>query len=218
MLDLPGNMAPQFQVGKPGKEKSVPLVKPLDETEWHLLMLLGWHARGFYVEVQPSAAIRLLGNGWIDMQDAPEVIQIARKLLEKIPSELSALVEIREDRFISLRISSEILFLPVSIFRYGVRGSNKEGGVFELTRIDIFTPWATLEGERFEKKINGNTVATLRELEKGDEPKGDWERSLRDQLGSGARGVGMRRMWSTKGNLTSLVDGLQKNGEQSTGV
>ena len=218
MLDLPGMVVPQFQLGKPGKEKSVRLVKPMDETEWHLLMLLGWHARGFYIELQPNAAIRLLGNGWIDGRDVPEVIQIARNLLGKFPPDFFALVEIREDRFVSLRTSAEILFLPVGIFRYRVRGSKKEGGVFELTRADIFTPWASLKGDCFERDINGNTVSTLRELERGDEPQGDWERSLRDQLGSGARGVGLRRIWSTKGNLTSLVEGLQKNEEASSGM
>jgi 8-oxo-dGTP pyrophosphatase MutT (NUDIX family) len=213
MLDLPGSAGTPFQLGKPGKEKSVRFVKPLDETEWHLLMLLGWHACGFHIETKSDAAVRLLGNGWIDGQNAPRFIQLARSLLEKIPSDLSGLVEIREDRFISLRISPDVLFLPVSIFQYKVLGSNKDGGVFLLTRIDIFTRWADLKGDRFERDINGNTVATLRELEKGDEPQGDWERSLRDQFGSGVRGVGLRRLWSTKGNLTSLAEGLLRISE-----
>ncbi|MGV8893920.1 MAG: hypothetical protein ACOH2K_13455 [Burkholderiaceae bacterium] len=213
MLDLPRSAVAPFQLGKPGKEKSVRLVKLMDEAEWQLLMFLGWHTCGFHIELKSDAEVRLLGNGWIDGDDAPGFIQLARSLLEKIPADLSGLLEIREDRFISLRISPDILFLPVSIFQYRVLGSNKDGGVFFLTRIDIVTPWADLKGDCFERAINGNTVATLRELERGDEPQGDWERSLRDQLGSAVRGVGLRRLWSTKGNFASLTEGLLRSSE-----
>jgi 8-oxo-dGTP pyrophosphatase MutT (NUDIX family) len=208
MLDLPRSVGGPFHLGKPGKEKPVHLSKLMDDTEWQLLLLLGWLARDFRIELKPHSLIRALGNGWVDGGDDLQFINVARELIGKLPSELQGLLEIREDRFISLRISSSFLFFPTNIFQYSILGSNKDGGVLQLARLGISTPWAELRGDLFERVITGNTVASLRQLEKGDDPDGDWERSLRDQLGPGVREIGLRRMWTTRGNQASLADGL----------
>lgn len=212
MLDLPGASEAAFQLGKPGKEKAMRLARALEEAEWQLLMLLGWHARGFQIQMIPDAAVRIFGNGWIE---APGIIQLARSLHKKTQSVVPSLVEIREDCYVSLRILPEILFFPVDLFRYRIIGSNKAGGKLQLERREITTTWGSLNGEIYERDINGNTVAALRELEKGDEPPGDWERTLREQLGGGVRGIGLRRLWSTKGNAPCLVEGLRRISETS---
>ncbi|GAB1423604.1 hypothetical protein MASR2M16_08380 [Thauera terpenica] len=80
MLDLPATPDAAFQLGKPGKEKSVRPIKPLEETEWQLLMLLGWHTREFQIQMNADAGVRLLGNGWIE---APGLVSLARGLHEK---------------------------------------------------------------------------------------------------------------------------------------
>ena len=209
MLDLPGASEAVFQLGKPGKEKAKHLAEALEETEWQLLMLLGWHARSYRIQMA-DADVRLLGDGWIE---ARGIIQFARSLHKKIQPVLPGLVEIREDSYMCLRILPDILFLPVDRFRYQVRGSNKAGGKLQLKRLDVITPWGSLNGDIYERDINGNTVATLRELERGDEPSGDWERTLRDQFGEGVRGIGLRRLWSTKGNTPCLVEGLRRISE-----
>lgn len=208
MLDLPGSVGCSFHLGKPGKEKSIRLGKQMDDAEWHLLLFLGWLARDFRIDLNPGSLIRVLGNGWVDAGDDPQLVNVARSLIGKIPVELQGLLEIREDRFISLRISSSCLFFPADKFQYKILGSNKDGGVLRLARLGVSTPWAELKSGLFERGITGNTVASLRQLEKGDEPEGDWERSLRDQLGSGVREIGLRRMWTTKGNQARLVEGL----------
>ena len=212
MLDLPGASEAAFQFGKPGKEKAMRLAVALEEAEWQLLMLLGWHARGYQIQMVPDGGVRMFGNGWIE---APGIIQLARSLHKKTQSVVPGLVEIREDCYVSLRILPDILFFPVGLFRYRILGSNKAGGKLQLKRLEITTPWGSLNGEIYERDITGNTVATLRELEKGDEPSGDWERTLREQFGGGVRGVGLRRLWSTKGNAPCLVEGLRRISETS---
>ena len=207
MLDLPGTPDAAFQLGKPGKEKSVRPINRLGEAEWQLLMLLGWHMRDFQMRLNADAGVRLLGNGWID---APGVVSLARSLHERIQPILPGLVEIREDRYVSISVAPDALLFPADLFRYQIQGSNTTGGVFGLARLELGTPWGRLEENAYERNINGNTVAVLRELEKGDEPAGDWERSLREQFGGGVRSVGLRRLWSTKGNVTSLVEGLKR--------
>ncbi|GAB1423605.1 hypothetical protein MASR2M16_08390 [Thauera terpenica] len=107
------------------------------------------------------------------------------------------------------------LLFPADLFRYQIQGSNSTGGVFRLARPELETPWGRLAENAYERNINGNTVTALRDLEKGDEPVGDWERSLREQLSGGVRGVGLRRLWSTKGNVTSLVEGLKRLSDTS---
>lgn len=204
MLDLPGSLGKCFYSGKPGKEKPIALTRFLDQQEWQLLMLLGWHARGF--PIQEASRIQLLTNGWVN---ASVIIQLAKGLQEKIQAAIPNLIEIRENRYASLRISSNILFLPVELFHYRITGSNKDGGEFCLERQEVQTPWGRLQGGSYEKRITGKTAATLRDLEKGDDPEGDWERNLREQLGEGVRGGGLRRLWSTKGNVPSLVEGLK---------
>lgn len=212
MLDLPGISEATFQLGKPGKERALRPAGALEEAEWQLLMLLGWHARGYEIRMAPDADVRLLGNSWIE---APGIIHLARSLHEKTQPVVPGLVEIREDCYVSLRILPDILFLPVGLFCYQLLGSNKTGGRLQLKRLDVITPWGSLTGDIYDRDINGNTVATLRELEKGDDPPGDWERTLREQFGGGVRGIGLRRLWSTKGNAPCLVEGLRRVSETS---
>lgn len=208
MLDLPGPPEKSFYSGKPGKEKPIAPISPLDMQEWQLLILLGWHARSF--PIKETRRIQLLANGWIN---AVDIIQLTKALQEKIQPVIPNLLEIREDRYASLRISPDILFLPVDLFRYRITGSSKDGGEFWLEREEMQTPWGCLQGGRYEKKVTGKTTTTLRELEKGEDPIGDWERNLREQFGEGVRGLGLRRLWSSKGNSSCLVDGLRRVSE-----
>lgn len=212
MLDLPGTPDASFQLGKPGKEKPVRPIEALGKAEWQLLILLGWHARDFHMRMNADAGVRLLGNGWIE---ARGLVSLARSLHEKIQPVLPGLLEIRENRFVSMSIAPDALLFPADLFRYQIQGSNSTGGVFWFERLELVTPWGRLGNNVYERNINGNTVAALRALEKGDEPDGDWERSLREQLGGGVRGVGLRRLWSTKGNVTSLVEGLKRLSDTS---
>jgi len=208
MLDLPGYPGKSFYSGKPGKEKPIALISPLDHQEWQFLMLMGWHARGFKIE--KASGVKLLANGWVNVID---IIRLAKELQEKIQPVMPNLIEIREDRYASLRISPDILFFPVELFYYRISGSNKGGGEFRLERQKIQTPWGCLQAGHYEKNVTGKTTTTLRELEKGEDPDGDWERNLREQFSEGVRGIGLRRLWSSKGNTSCLVDGLRRISE-----
>jgi len=161
MLDLPGAPDAPFLLGKPGKEKPVRSAKVLTESEWQFLMLLGWHVRGFHIEPSIGAEMQLLDNGWID---APDLAPLARSLIGKMPPDLSGLVEIREGRFVSLRIEPDVLFFTANLFCYQILGSNSAGGMFRLKRPGLETRWGLLGAGDYEKDINGNTAITLRNL------------------------------------------------------
>ncbi len=207
-LDLPGGPNGVFQLGKSGKERVIPPARALSQEEWQLLMLLGWHTRGFHIELAANTGLRLLANGWLD---APSVVPLAQALLDKTQPVLPGLVVIREYRFVSLQVMAEDLFYAANLFHYQVQGSNSAGGVFRLKRSNLETPWGRLCDGNFARDINGNAVTTLRDLEKGDDPSSDhWDRALRDQLGEGIRAIGLRKLSSTKGNLPSLVEGLNR--------
>lgn len=205
MLDLPSHSEGKFFMGRPGKEKPLMTTSKLDDEEWELLMLLGWHRRGFLI--QETKGIRLLESGWLD---ASAAIQVAKNLQGKTHEIVSDLIEIREDRYLALSIAPAIVFFAVDLFHYSITGSNKAGGAFRIERKELQTPWGFLQGGFYEKEISGKTVTTLRNLEKGDDPDGDWERNLREQFGEGVRGIGLRRLWSKKGNTSCLVAGLQR--------
>jgi 8-oxo-dGTP pyrophosphatase MutT (NUDIX family) len=213
MLDLPGSPESGFQIGKPGKEKMLPL--QLNDLEWHLLLLLGWHARGF--SITPGPDLRLLGGGWVRVTKAV-ARTVGTGLLSKVESLSLPLVEMRDGHYLRLRIDPDILMLGATLFGYRVDGSNKDGGVLTVERNSVTTPWCELAGVVSRLSIGGNTVSILRELERGDSPEGlpdvkakSWERNLRDQL-SGLTALGLRRLWSTKHNVSSLVEGLRHIG------
>ena len=84
-----------------------------------------------------------------------------------------------------------------------------------VTRDEVTTVWGKLLGDTTRVSINGNTISILRELQRGDEPKDlpgmkadSWERNLREQLKS-LKLLGLRRFWTTKNNVSSLVDGIR---------
>jgi 8-oxo-dGTP pyrophosphatase MutT (NUDIX family) len=213
MLDLPGSPESGFQIGKPGKEKLLPL--QLNDLEWHLLLLLGWHARGF--SITPGPDLRLLGGGWV-RATADVARTVGTGLLSKVECLSLPLVEIRDGHYLRLRIDPDILMLGATLFGYRVEGSCKDGGVLTVERSSLTTPWCELAGAVSRLSIGGNTVSILRELERGDSPEDlpdvkakSWERNLRDQL-SGLTALGLRRLWSTKHNVSSLVEGLRHIG------
>jgi 8-oxo-dGTP pyrophosphatase MutT (NUDIX family) len=110
-LDLPAGPDAGFQIGKPGKERTVPV--QFDETDWQLLLLLGWHARGFAVNA--SKGIRLMGGGWVQVEDDEVVRILGAGLQSKTNKLLPGLIEIRDGRYLSLRISPEILMFSAGL-------------------------------------------------------------------------------------------------------
>lgn len=209
-LDLPASPASGLQIGKPGKERMLPL--DLNEIEWHLLLLLGWHARGFVIHPEPD--LRLLGGGWVRVTE-DVARSVGMMLLSKLEKLALPLIEIRDGHYMRLRISPEILMMGAGLFGYRVDGSNADGGFLTVERFSVTTPWGELVGEVSRVSINGNTIRILRELQRGDSPEGldgvkakSWERNLRDQLAI-LQSLGLRRLWSTKHNVSTLVDELR---------
>jgi 8-oxo-dGTP pyrophosphatase MutT (NUDIX family) len=196
MLDLPGSSEADFYRGKPGKEKSYKPKSQLNQDEWHLLMLLGWHTRGFLIK--DPQIIRLLENGWID---AHNIIELVKSLQDKIQIELPNLIEIREDRYVSLRISPDILFFSPELFAYEILDNNEENGNFAVRRQELETPWGLLQGEHATWNISRAAIHSLRILEdetlkdKTSKLEGEWQKNLRDQTNQEVQNIGLRRVW-----------------------
>ena len=60
-LDLPASPTSGINFGKPGKERRCPV--SLGETAWHLLLLLGGHAKGW--KISDAQGLAALGRGWM---------------------------------------------------------------------------------------------------------------------------------------------------------
>lgn len=209
-LDLPVSSDAGIQIGKPGKERILPLA--MEDAEWQLLLLLGWHARDFVIHA--IVDVRLLGGGWVRVADSV-ARTTGRNLIAKMERLSLPLVEMRDGHYLRLNIDPQCLMIGAALFTYRVEGSNADGGVLTVTRDEVTTVWGKLLGDTTRVSINGNTISILRELQRGDEPKDlpgmkadSWERNLREQLKS-LKLLGLRRFWTTKNNVSSLVDGIR---------
>ncbi len=212
MLDLPAAPDAAWAIGKPGKERRLSMA--LGEAEWQLLLLLGWHARGF--RIHASDCVRLLGNGWIRL-DTETVSTLGQSLLVKTKTELP-LIEIREACYLRLSIEPDILMFCPSLFTYTLVGDVSEGGMLSIIRDAIRTPWGLLEAEVSRQSINRNAFRILRALEEGEDPVGrtdllanDWERNLRQQLLPKLRKIGLRKFWITENKCSSLIEGIRQS-------
>lgn len=210
MLDLPAGPNSSWLLGKTGKEKLLSL--SILEIEWQLLMLLGWHARGFSIET--AQGVRLLGGGWVRLEDNASQ-DLGRSLFEKTKREL-LLVEIRENRYLRLSIAPDSLMLSAALFSYAIEGDGREGGMLAVSRAAVATPWGKLLGDRIEQHLNRNAVGILRALENGEDPVSrpdllaeNWERNLRQQLVPELRRIGLRKLWITENKVSSLVEGIR---------
>jgi len=211
MLDLPATPDAPWAFGKPGKER--PLSIALEDAEWRLLMLLGWHARRF--SFAACEHVRLLGGGWIRLDDQA-ACALGRLLLEKTQQELS-LIEMRDGQYLRLSIDPDILMFSPALFSYAIEGDERTGGSLRVTRNAVSTPWGELVGETTNQEVNRNTLRILRALEHGEDPlgrrdllAGDWERNLRQQLSPQLRRLGLRKLWATGNKASSLVEGIQQ--------
>ena len=211
MMDLPHAPDAPLLQGKTGKAK--PLLLALDEIEWHLLLLLGWHARGF--TVRADASVRLLGGGWVRVADEIAAT-VGHSLLKKLQRQSLPLVEMRGNRYLRLSIAPEILMFGTEMFSYAIDGSAKEGGTFSVERTSVATPWGELVGGKSEHPIKRNTWLILKALEGGNHPDGipgvnasSWEKNLRQQLLPELRLLGLRHLWTTENKDVSLVSGIR---------
>lgn len=209
MLDLPASPETPWLLGKPGKERPLNIV--LDQSEWQLLLLLGWHARGFPVDADQS--IRRLGGGWIRFEH--EVVKSIGSSLRRKTAHDIPLVEMRDGCYLRVSITPEILMFAPALFGYAIEEVGHGGGRLVVVRSPVSTPWGVLGGARLEQQMNRNTLRILRALECHEDPvgrmdllAGDWERNLRQQMTAGLRNLGLRKLWTTESKVSSLVAGI----------
>ncbi len=213
-LDLPESPESGFQIGKPGKERMLPL--QLNGLEWQLLLVLGWHARGF--TISPGPDLHLLGGGWVRVTE-DVVRSFGSVLLSKLEELPLPLVEIRDGHYMRLRIDPAILMMGAGLFAYSIDGDESEGGTLTLERTAVTTQWALLSGERTCQPIKRNTLRILRALECDKNPDSmpdllasSWEKNLREQISPKLEQIGLRKLWRTrmKGKEVSLVGGIKR--------
>ena len=211
MLDLPAAPAALWRMGKTGKER--PVTINLDRDEWQLLMLLGWHARGFTIRAEDG--VHLLGGGWVRF-DSEVACKIGRSLFEKTRKRELPLVETHDGRYLRLSIASGILMFGPALFSYAIEGDDRAGGVLRVRRNALPTSWGELAGEEACMEVKGNTLRILRALAHGEDPTGrddllagDWERNLREQLSPELQRLGLRKLWTTENKSASFVEGIR---------
>jgi 8-oxo-dGTP pyrophosphatase MutT (NUDIX family) len=212
VTDLPHIPGAPLLLGKSGKERALSLM--LDEAEWQLLLLLGWHARNFQIDT--ATCIHLLGCGWVKIDDEV-ALKNARSLLSKIAKAKVPLAEMREGHYLRLQIDPAILVFGAPLFGYSIDEDDSDGGVLTLVRETVTTPLGTLNGDEARLPINRNTLRILQALRQGNDPDASpglladsWERNLRQQLLPEVKRLGLRKLWTTENKAASIVAGIRR--------
>jgi hypothetical protein len=210
-LDLPAAPNAGLDFGKPGKERRRSTA--LSDATWHLLLLLGGHARG--CTISDAQGFVALGRGWVKITEE-SLMDVALELQQRLNKRFPGLIEIRDAAYARLTAHQDAILFSPGWFEYSIQGSPRAGGQITVLRTAVETPWGRVDGDSIVRPINANAIRILRELERGDEPSvtdgiraGDWEKNLRDQLLGEIRSLGLRRLWTTRQGTSSLVEGIR---------
>lgn len=211
-LDLPASPTSGIHFGKSGKERRYPV--SLGEEAHYLLLLLGGHAKGW--KVSDVEGLVVLGRGWMRLANE-RLLAVAVELQEALNKSFPGLLEIREAAYARLNAHPDALLFAPELFEYDIQGSSSFGGHITVRREPVKTPFGRLEGDYIERPLNANAIRILRELERGDEPSvadgiraADWEKNLREQLLSELHGLGLRRLWTSRQGMSTLVGGIRR--------
>jgi 8-oxo-dGTP pyrophosphatase MutT (NUDIX family) len=164
-LDLPGAFEEPFQIGKTGKEATRSV--PLDQLEWELLLLMGWHAKNLPVAAN-TEDVNLLGNGWIRLMTATAVDAAAR-LVAKMTAAGLPTPQLQIESFCRLSVDPKHLFLSRVMYSYSLPDGDSEQ-TLTLTLKAVKTTWGTLQSKSADFDLPRNMVRAIHALENGQDP------------------------------------------------
>lgn len=164
---LPSAIGKPVLRGDAGRQKSVRL--SLVQSEWELLMILGWYLRSLEVIVH-DGLMADLGGGWIQLGNE-ELMETAKRLAQKLDScGLLRLVECDSRGYCRLSIDAEHLYFQPECFQYLWDIESEDKPVL-LTLKGIETRWAALKEQEITIRLSPTIVNAMPDMQKGREPE-----------------------------------------------
>jgi len=189
-IELPPESSTPILKGEAGKQKAIEF--ELDQAEWELLMLLGWHTRGLQV-VPKDGAFQQLGGGWLKLRDG-DLRNTASLLARRMAESSIPLLECDSQGHCRLSIEPSLMYFQPGCFTYLWDIESEEKPIV-LTLSGLETRWATLKQHRRTIRLSPAMVRAMDPLELGKEPDIDPETIAREfrRLMAPADAVGLRQ-------------------------
>ncbi len=208
-LDLPASPVGAFLHGKTGKETTVNVA--LSESEWGMLLLLGWHAKSLAVRADP-VAVQLMGNGWLKLL-TDDAVNVVERLVQKLESEGLPGPMRRGNAYCRLSVDPDHTFFSKELFSYHLPPGDQDQP-FTLILKQVNTLWGELRAAEVRIDLPRNMVRVIRSIEStgdADSPNikaEDLDRQIRGVF-KPVQGIGLRKfIFVSKGELqTGFKDG-----------
>ena len=201
-VELPINSNFHVLMGDSGKQKELPI--NLEQDEWKLLMIMGWHVKDLEVDHDDSNMI-MLGNGWIKLLN-DHLKTLAKTLAQKFASKSLQLVEYNKLGYCRLSIDAEYLYFQPDCFSYLWDFETDDKPII-LTLRSFETEWAYLKGQALSIDLSPTSLKAIRKIEDGHEPDGNIDsikRSFFENFKS-ARSIGLHQFLSFKNEWFEIL-------------
>lgn len=191
-LDLPASTIGTFFQGKTGKEAAIDV--SLSESEWGMLLLLGWHSKSLNIQPKPDA-LQLMDNGWIKLL-TEEAVGVVEHLSQKLESG-GLPVPMRRGVYCRLSVDPSRTFFDKELFTFQMPSGDRDQP-FTLRLNDVQTIWGKLGAASVRIELPRNMVRVIRSIEStgnADSPniKGeDLQRQIRGTF-QAVQTIGLRK-------------------------
>jgi 8-oxo-dGTP pyrophosphatase MutT (NUDIX family) len=192
-IDLPAEPFGILLHGKSGKEAAVKV--SLSESEWGMLLLLGWHSRSLPVKANPTS-VQLMGNGWIKLL-TEDTLNAVERLIQKLEFEGLPGPMRRGNAFCRLSVDPDHTFFSKELFSFHLPPGDQDQPLTLMLK-QVKTIWGELGAAEVRIELTRNMVRVIRSIETSgdaDAPniKGDdLERQVRG-IFKPAQGIGLRK-------------------------
>lgn len=203
-LALPARASDPILQGTAGpKQKSISI--SIDQKNWELLMILGWHARGLDVEALPDSELLLLGGGWIKLCGT-ELVKTAVELASKLKTAGIPLVDYDPTGLCRLSIASPLIYFQPACFEY-LWDIESEKKPILLTLKGIDTRWASLKARTKVVNLSPKLLRAMPNLQSGHQTDVDTDTIRRefDRVLEPAKAVGLQQFLSWRSGSHEIL-------------
>jgi 8-oxo-dGTP pyrophosphatase MutT (NUDIX family) len=192
-IDLPAEPIGILLHGKTGKEAAAKV--SLSESEWGMLLLLGWHSKSLPVKTN-SASVQLMSNGWIKLL-TEDTLSVVESLSQKLESEGLPGPMRRGSAFCRLSVDPDHTFFSKEFFSFHLPPGDQDQPLTLMLK-QVRTTWGDLGAAEIRIELPRNMVRVIRSIESSgdaDSPniKGeDLERQIRS-IFKPVQGIGLRK-------------------------
>jgi len=188
-ITLPRNASVDLLKGTLGKEQAYPL--NLNTEQWHLLIGLAAHQRGFkFSKLHPD--IRLHPYGWIEVISSSELQQGLSELLSALSGE-NLMLEVQGERYYRLSVAPEHIYFDDAWFIGAIQPDT--ACVFSIKRVAFSTALGEVCEQEQSTSISSSLGSNLIALAEGrlkidaDSVKDNYRKSVKFEKGLGFRGL-----------------------------